>query len=106
MRVGACHADGATFERLAQTVEYGALEFRQFVKKQHAEMGEADFTRFHPQTTTDQCGHGGRMVRGAEWPGAHQLPALQLPGDRGDHRHLKRFGGRKVGQNAGQTGCE
>lgn len=50
MRIGARDLDLVRLERLAQRVEHGALEFRELVHEQHAEMCDADFARltFNP----------------------------------------------------------
>lgn len=48
--VGAGDADRTGFQRLAQRIEDGALELRQFVEKQHAEMRKADLARLHLQS--------------------------------------------------------
>ena len=42
--VGAGDDRFAGFQRLAQSVEHVRLEFRQLVEKQHAVMGERNFT--------------------------------------------------------------
>ena len=43
------------------------------------------------------------MMGRTERPRADQPPALQRPGDRGDHRHLQRLGRRQFGQYTGQA---
>ena len=45
MGVGARHGDAAGLHRLAQRFERGALELRQLVEEQHAEMGERHLAR-------------------------------------------------------------
>jgi hypothetical protein len=40
-------------------------------------MRKAHFARLNAQAATDQRRHGGAVVRRAEWPCAHQPPALQ-----------------------------
>src|SRR3546814_2653967 len=72
MGIGPRDADLARLQRLAQAVEYAALELGQLVEEQHAEMREADLARPHPDAAADQRGHRRRMVRGAERPGANQ----------------------------------
>src|SRR3546814_11301477 len=69
MGIGPRDADLARLQRLAQAVEYAALELGQLVEEQHAEMREADLARPHPDAAADQPGHPPRMVRGAELPG-------------------------------------
>ena len=46
----------------------GALEFRQFVEEQHAEMRQADLAGPHPQPAADQRRHRGAVMRRAERP--------------------------------------
>ncbi|TCP94158.1 hypothetical protein C8J42_101616 [Sphingomonas sp. PP-CE-1A-559] len=47
MRVGTGDADRARLKRLAQRIENGALELREFVEKEHAEMREAYLPRLY-----------------------------------------------------------
>src|SRR3546814_19946290 len=44
MSVGTRHADLAPFERLAQAIKDSALEFRQLIKEQHAQMRQTYLT--------------------------------------------------------------
>ena len=50
MGIGARDIDLVRLQRLAQRIENGALEFRQFVEEEDAEMRQADFARLHPQS--------------------------------------------------------
>jgi hypothetical protein len=101
---GARHLHLAGFQRLAQRIEHAALEFRQFVEEQHAEMREGDFARPRPCPAADQRCHRSAVVRRSERPGALQLAALQLAGDGSHHRDFQRIGRREIGQYAGQRG--
>ena len=98
MAVRARDADLAGFQGLPQAIEHSALKFGQFVQKQHAQMCKAHFAGPNAQAATDQRRHRRAVVRRAEWPCAHQPPALQRSGNRCDHRHFQRFGGRQFGQ--------
>ena len=102
--VGAGDADLAGLERLAQRIEHRALEFGQLVEEQHAEMGEADLARPHPQPAADQRRHRGAVVRRAERPARGSAARLELAGDAGDHRHFERLGRRqrRAGCRAGR----
>ena len=44
----------AVFERLSENFEGGTFEFRQFVQKKYAMMGEGNFTRPRNGTATQQ----------------------------------------------------
>ena len=66
--IGARDRDFADLDRLAQAVERLRLEFRQFVEKQHAVMGERDFAGLGVDAAADQRRHRGRMMRRAERP--------------------------------------
>jgi hypothetical protein len=57
----------AGFQRLAQCLEHAAVEFGQFVEKQHAVVRQRDFTGLRHGTATHQSGRAGRMVRRAKW---------------------------------------
>ncbi len=102
MAVGAGDADPAGFERLAQRLQRGAAEFRQFVEKQHALMRQADLAGPGAQAAADQGRQRGGMVRVAERPLAQQPAAAQPAGDRLDHAEFQRLGRFERRQDAGQ----
>ena len=102
--IGAGDDDFTRFQRLAQAVEHLRLEFRQFVEKQNAVMGQRGFTRFGPQAAADQSGHRSGMVGGAEGTPVCQAAARQSTRDRMDHRHVQQFFGQQGWQNRRQTG--
>ena len=54
MGVGARHRDAAGLDRLAQGFQGGALELRQLVEEQHAEMGERNLARLGAHAAADQ----------------------------------------------------
>ena len=54
MAVGARDADPASFERLAQGFERGAVELREFVEEQDALMRERNLARAGSQPATHQ----------------------------------------------------
>jgi uncharacterized protein YeaO (DUF488 family) len=89
--VGARHRDLAGLQRLAQRIEHRALEFGQFVEKQHAEMREADLARANLEPAAHQRRHRGRVMRRAERPCARQAAILEQPRHAGDHRDFERF---------------
>ena len=98
--VGAGDADASGLERLAQRIEHRALEFRQLVEEQDAEVREADLARADAQAAADQRRHRGAVVRRAERPAAPDLAAAELAGDRRDHRDFERFGRLERRKNA------
>ena len=51
------------FQRLSQYLEGLAVEFGQFIEKQHAVMGERDFTGLWLRTAADQGDAGYRVMR-------------------------------------------
>ena len=106
MHVGAGDADLAGLDRLAQRIEHLALEFGQLVEEEDAEMGEADLARADLEPAADQGGHRGAVMGRAERPAAAHPPALELAGDRGDHRHFQGLGGLEGRQDAGEAGGE
>lgn len=57
MKRGARDADFAGFERLTQRIECLALELRQFIEEQHAEMREADLTGPRLRAAADKRRH-------------------------------------------------
>jgi hypothetical protein len=97
--VGARDRDLAGLERLAQRVEHLRLELGQFVEEEHAVMGERHLPRPRAQPAADQRRHAGGMVRGAERPAVGERAAIDLAGDRGDHRDFEQFLGRERRQD-------
>jgi hypothetical protein len=83
----------AGFQRLAQRIERLRLEFREFVKEQHAVMGERDFAGPRMQAAADQSRHAGGVMRRAKRSPIGQCTAFDLAGDRGDHRNFQELGG-------------
>ena len=100
--IGAGDRHFAALQRLPQRVERLRLEFRQFVEKQYAVMGERNFARPRMQAAADQSRHAGGMMRRAERPPVGQRAALDLAGDRGDHGDFQQFGRRQRRQNRRQ----
>ena len=62
MGIGSRHIDGSGLQRLTQGFQNRAAEFRQFIKKQHAIMGEADLTGLRAPAASDDCGHRRRVM--------------------------------------------
>ena len=54
MMIGARNDRAARLQRLAQGFQRAALEFRQFIEKQNAVMGERNFARLRPHAAADQ----------------------------------------------------
>jgi hypothetical protein len=54
------------FERLPQAVQNLRLEFRQFLEKQNAMVGEGNFPGPRPRAAANERRHRGRMMRRAE----------------------------------------
>jgi hypothetical protein len=61
-------------------------------------MGERDLARPRAQPAADQRRHAGGMMRGAERPAVGERAALDLAGDRGDHRDFEQL----LGQDGGE----
>src|SRR5438477_9938878 len=66
--IGPRDADATGLERLAERVEYRALELRQLVQEQHAKVREANLAGTDAQTAANERRHRGAMVRSAERP--------------------------------------
>ena len=94
----------AGFERLSEQIEDGSLELGQLVKKQHAEVRQADFAGPDAQTASHERGHRGAMVRRAIRSPPNDLAAVQFAGDRGHHRYFKRFRRFERRQDSRETG--
>jgi len=103
MRIGPRDIDFARLQRLPQAVENRALEFGQFVEKQHAQMREADLSGPHFEPAAGQRRHARRMVRRTERPRAADAPAFEQAGDRLDHAHLQRLRRGKRREDARQA---
>lgn len=104
MGVGAGHHHLAGLQGLAQGIQSLGAELRQFVQEQHPVVGQRHLARLDPQAAAGQGRHGGRVVRGAEGPGAGQLALGDQAGHRVDHRGLQQLGRRQRRQQARQTG--
>ncbi len=67
-------ADGnyLVLQGLAQHLEYGMPEFREFIEEEYPAMAEAYFPRFWPVPTADQAGVGDGVVRRTEGTLPHQ----------------------------------
>lgn len=61
--VGSCDPDVAGLQRLPERIQHLALELRQFVEKQDAEMGEADFDRPNAEASAHERRHRGAVMR-------------------------------------------
>ena len=102
MGVGPRHHDLAGLQRRAQGIQRLGRIFGQFIEEEHAVVGQRRLARLGFQPAAGQGRHGGRMMRGAERPGARQGPALDQPRHRPDHRGFKQFLRRQRRQQAGQ----
>jgi len=91
--IGARDRHLAAFERLAQRIERLRLEFREFVKEQHAVMGERHFAGARTQATADQGRHAGGVMRRAKRSPIGQCATFDLAGDRRDHPNFQELGG-------------
>jgi hypothetical protein len=70
--LGAADRDVAVLQRLAQDVQAGGAELRQFVQEEDAAMGQAQFARPGEATAADQAGVADGVVRGAEGALPHE----------------------------------
>ena len=91
MGIGARHHRFAGLDRLTQTVQHAALEFRQLVQEQDTQMRQAHFARLHFQPAAHQRRHRGAVMRITERPGAADGAAFQCAGQRLHHGNLQRF---------------
>lgn len=90
------------FQRLAQHFQHAVAKLRQFVQKEHAAMGQADFAGFGPASATDKAGVAHSVVRSAERPVADQrFIGGQLVGHGVDAGYVERLGDGQFGQNTG-----
>ena len=106
MHVGPDNGHSTGFQRLAQRIQHGALEFRQFVEEQDTKVSQADLSGTDLETAANQGGHGSAMVRSSKRPPPPQSPAFELSGNAGDHRDFEGLGGFERRQDAGQAGRE
>lgn len=106
MRVGPRDADGAGLQRLAQRIEHRALELRQFIQEQHAQVGETHLPRPDAKAPAHQRGHRGRVMRRPVGPRPRHPAARERACDRSDHRDLQRLAGIKRREDAGKAGRE
>jgi hypothetical protein len=101
--VGARDRDLAGLERLAQRVEHARIELGKLVEKQHAAVRERDLAGPRAQAAADQRRHARRMMRRAERSPVGERAAVELAGDRGDHRDLEQLGRRERWQDRGKA---
>ncbi len=95
------------FQRLAQNFQAAAIEFREFVKKKNAVVGEADLPRGGRAAAADHPGIADRMVRRAERPrGQERLIGLEPAKRTVDACRTQALGGRQRGQDGRQTAGE
>ena len=104
MGVGPGHGHLAGLQGLAQAVQGLGAELRQFVEEQHPVVRQGDLAGLDLQPAAGQRRHGRRMMRGAERPGAGELPLGDQSGHRMDHGGLQQLGRRERRQQARQAG--
>ena len=104
MGIGSRHGDGAGLDRLAQRLQRPAVELRQLVEEQHAEVGEGDLTGLGLGPAADQRGQARRVVRVAVGTAGDQPVFGEGPGQRMHHGHRQRFFGGHRRQQPGQSG--
>ena len=92
MQIGAGNNGLANLDRLTKRFQNLTVEFRQFVKKENAEMGKRNFPRLCPPTTAHHRRDRGGMMRIAKRTAAREPPLFHFPGDAGNHVHLQRLG--------------
>lgn len=78
-------------ERLTQYLENAAVELRQFVQEQYAQVSEAHLARFRYRAASDQPGLTYRMVRRFERTPRHKPRSAGQPRDGMDPGDLERF---------------
>lgn len=103
--LGACDHDLARLQRLSQHLEDPPLELWQFVKEQHAMVGESDLARLRAAATANQRRSRGGVMGVTE---GSLRPAAQwrLAADRLDRRDFQRLVFVQRRQQAGQTAGE
>ena len=103
---GAGDGDVAGLQRLAQGLQRGPREFRQFIQKENALVGQRNFARARGRAAAHQRHRAGRVVRLAGRPLAPGLGA-KAPGQAGDggalqcffHRHRRQQPRKTLGQH-------
>ena len=75
--------DAAVLHRLAHHLERRALEFREFVEKQHAVVRQTDLPRPWDRAAAEQADVADRVVRRAKWTGEKGDFAVECPPGRG-----------------------
>src|SRR6185436_5471902 len=88
---GARDRDHAALERLAQRLQHRAVELRQLVEEQHAEMRQADLAGPRARSTSDDGAGRRAVVRRAERPATVVAWVESAVTDRGDGRHVERL---------------
>ena len=76
--------DFPVFYRPSESLHHAARHLRGLVQEQHSVLRQAHFSGHYVVTGTapDDCGKGGRIVRGAEGPAVHKpRTEAPLPGD-------------------------
>ena len=102
--VGAGDGDAPGFQRLAQDLKHIALEFRQFIQKQHSVVCPADLARHRILAAADQPHVAGGMMRSDERAAVDQrLARLQQPEDAVNTAGFKCLLKRHRRENTGQT---
>jgi len=78
------------------------VEFWKLVEEQDAVMGKRDFAGPRMQPAADEGRHAGGVIRRPERPAIGQRAALDLAGNRGDHRDFEQLRRRQRRQNRRQ----
>ncbi len=100
--VRAGNRDLARLQWLTKRVQRLGLEFRQFIKEQHAVMRQGYFAGARMGSPTNQRRHGRRMMGRPERPTIGELPPRQSSGDRVNHRHFQKLPRRQGRQDRRQ----
>ncbi|KAF5031758.1 hypothetical protein DSECCO2_624440 [anaerobic digester metagenome] len=79
----------AVLQGLAQHLQHGLLEFRQFVQEKHPAVGHGHLARARIGAAADEAGVGNGVVRAAEGALREQARAVQAAGHRIDGRDLE-----------------
>ena len=99
--------DLSVLQWLAHQVKRILPEFRHLVQKQHALMGEGDFTRPWVGAAASESGIGHRVMGRTERPLGHKgIPGRQHSHDGIHLTDLQRFLPRHIRENGGQTLAE
>lgn len=91
------------FQRLAQSLQRGAGEFRHFVHEQHAAMRERHFAGPGTVAAAADRRHARRMVGRAEGRTRDQPAAFEQARHRMHHAHLQRGARAEIRQQARQA---